>query len=157
MLHLFLSSIFIFLLTYFHFQELRCLVSSSPVFLHLTVADSVQWLHAHRVCYKVESKAFRLIDYPLFTDYLQPLHSTSKLHLLLSSTVIFMLTTLLNLLTACLPPFCSLAAHDFPLTIIPILSTSLMQELTSIFNLSSLNLVNSETLYLNLYFHLPTT
>ena len=32
-----------------------------------------------------------------------------------------------------------------------------MQELTSIFTLSSLTLVNSGTPYLNLYFHLPTT
>merc|ERR1712035_157588 len=39
----------------------------------------------------------------------------------------------------------------------PFLSNSLMQELTSIFIPSSLSLVNSGTLFLNLYFHLPTT
>ena len=38
---------------------------------------------------------------------------TAFLHLLLSSTVIFMLTALLNLLTACLPRSCGLTAHDF--------------------------------------------
>ena len=43
------------------------------------------------------------------------------------------------------------------LSLIPILSTSLMQELTSIFILSSLLLVNSRTLCLILYFLLPMT
>ena len=50
-----------------------------------------------------------------------------------------------------------LAAQDFLLSLIPILSTSLLQELTSIFILSSLSLVNSGTLCLILYFHQPTT
>ena len=79
------------------------------------------------------------------------------LPLLLSSTVIFMLTALLILLTACLPSSRGLAAQDCPLSLTPILSTSLMQELTSILNLSSLSLVNSGTLYLLLYFPLPMT
>ena len=79
------------------------------------------------------------------------------LHLLLSSTVISMLLALLNLLTSYLPNSRGLAAHDYLLPLIPILSTHLMHELTNIFNLSSLLLVNSGTLYLNLYFHLPTT
>ena len=61
-------------------------------------------------------------------------------------------------LTSCMPPPSrSLAAQDFLLTLIRILSIHFMQELTSIFTLSSLLLVNSETLYLNLYFHHPTT
>merc|ERR1712035_199748 len=68
-----------------------------------------------------------------------------------------MVTALLNLLTACLPPSGGLAAPDFLLIITPFLSNSLMQELTSIFISSSLSLVNSGTPFLNLYFHLPTT
>ena len=71
------------------------------------------------------------------------------------STAIFMLTALLNLLTACLPSSRGLAAQDFLLLLIPILSIFLMRELTSIFTFSSLTLVNSETLFLRLFFHLP--
>merc|ERR1712035_269969 len=55
------------------------------------------------------------------------------------------------------PPSSSLATPDFLLTLTPSLSNSLMQELTNIFIPSSLSLVNSGTLFLNLYFHLPTT
>merc|ERR1712035_22001 len=85
------------------------------------------------------------------------LKSAAVLLLFLSSIVIFMVTALLNLLTACLPHSGGLAAPDFLLTLTPFLSNSLMQELTSIFILSSLSLVNSGTLFLNLYFLLPTT
>merc|ERR1711980_63604 len=85
------------------------------------------------------------------------LKSTAVLLLFLSSIVIFMVTALLNLLTACLPSSGGLATPDFLLTLTPFLSNSLMQELTSIFILSSLSLVNSGTLFLKLYFHLPTT
>merc|ERR1712035_24925 len=83
--------------------------------------------------------------------------SAAMLLLFLSSIVIFMVTALLNLLTACLPPSGGLIAPDFQLTLTPFLFNSLMQELTSIFILSFLSLVNSGTLFLNLYFHLPTT
>ena len=79
------------------------------------------------------------------------------LHLYLSSTAIFMLTPLLNLLTACLPPFRGLAAQDFLLLLILILSIYLMQELTNIFTLSSFTLVNCGNLFLCLFFHLPMT
>ena len=64
------------------------------------------------------------------------------LHLYLFSTTIFMLTALLNLLIACLPTFRGLAAQDFLLLVILILSIFLMQELISIFSLSSFTLVN---------------
>ena len=74
------------------------------------------------------------------------------LHLYLSSTAIFILTALLKLLTACLPSSRGIAAQDFLLFLIPILSIFLMQELISIFTLSSLTLVNSGTL-----FHLSMT
>ena len=79
------------------------------------------------------------------------------LHLYLFSTAIFMMIALLNLLNACLPLSRGLAAHGFLLLRIPILSIFLMQELTSIFTLSSLTLVNSGTLFLCLFFHLSIT
>ena len=107
---------------------------------------------------RVESKAFYLINSSSLTDCLQSLSLiAAMLHLLLFSTAIFMLTALLILLTACLPSFFGLAALDFPLSLTPILSKSLMQELTSILNLSSLSLVNSGTPYLPLFFQLPMT
>ena len=81
----------------------------------------------------------------------------AMLPLLRSFTAIFMLTALLISLTACVPWSRGLAAQDLPLPLTPILSTSLMQELTSILSLSSLSLVNSGTLSLLLYFHLPMT
>ena len=113
--------------------------------------------HTHtQLLNKVESKAFcRLTDSsPLLLTVFNLSHSAAMLHLLLSSINIFMLTVLLNLLTACLSPSHSIAAHNFLLTLIPILSTFLMQELTIIFTLSSLLLVNLGTLLLNLYFQL---
>ena len=79
------------------------------------------------------------------------------LHLYLSTTAIFMLTALLNLLTACFHPSRGPATQDFLLLLILILSICLMQELTSIFTLSSLTLVNSRTLFLCLFCHLPMT
>ena len=78
---------------------------------------------------RVESKAFRLINSSPLTDCLY-----------LSSTVIFLLTALLNLLTECLPYSRGLAAQHFLFLLILILSIYLMQELTSIFSLSSLTL-----------------
>ena len=79
------------------------------------------------------------------------------LHIYLSSTVIFMLTALLNLLTACLTPSRRLTAQNFLLFLILILSIYLMQKLNSIFTLSSLTLVNSGNPFLCLFFHLPMT
>merc|ERR1712035_26597 len=80
------------------------------------------------------------------------LNSAAMLHPFLYIIAIFMLTALLNLLTACLPPSCGLAAQDFLLFLTPMLSKPLMQELTSTFTLSSLPLVNSGTVFLGLYF-----
>ena len=81
----------------------------------------------------------------------------AMLPLLLSFTAIFMLTALQISLTACLPCSRGLAAQDLLLPFTPILSTSLMQELTSILSLSSFSLVSSGTLSLLLYFHLSMT
>ena len=83
--------------------------------------------------------------------------SSPQCCLLLPFTVTSMLTALLISLTACLPCSRGLTAQDLLLPLTPILSTSLMQELTSILILSSLSLVNSGTLCLPLYFHLPMT
>merc|ERR1712035_95523 len=85
------------------------------------------------------------------------LNSTAMLHLFLYFIAICMLTALLNLLTACLPPSRGLAAQDFLLFLTPMLSKPQMQELTSTFTLSSLPLVNSGTVFLGLYFLLPMT
>ncbi|MPC19229.1 hypothetical protein E2C01_012140 [Portunus trituberculatus] len=68
-----------------------------------------------------------------------------------------MLTALLILLTSCLPSSCDLAVQGFLLSLIPILSNSLIQGLTSIFNHSYLSLVNSGNSCMILYFHLSTT
>ncbi|MPD02604.1 hypothetical protein E2C01_098198 [Portunus trituberculatus] len=68
-----------------------------------------------------------------------------------------MVTVLLILLTACLPSSCVHAAQSFLHPLIPILSNSLIQELTSTLNPSSLSLVNSGTPSLHLYFRIPRT
>ena len=106
---------------------------------------------------KVESKAFCLIDCLPLTECLQPLTFNRNV----ASHVIFYRYFHMNCsseLTNCMRlPSSNLAAHEFLLTFIHILSTHLMHELTSIFTLSSLLLVNSGTLYLNLCFLLPTT
>ena len=65
----------------------------------------------------------------------------------------FHANALLTSLTVCLLSFCGLDAHFFPLT--PIVTNSLMQELTNTFNHSFLSLVNSGTPCLPLYFQLP--
>ena len=100
---------------------------------------------------RVESKAFRLINSSPLTDCLQPLSHRRNVASLALFTAIFMVTALLILLTACLPCSRGLAAQDLPLPLTPILSTSLMQELTSILSLSSLSLVNSASVFLPAY------
>ena len=75
-----------------------------------------------------------------------PAACSVSLNLYLFSTAIFMLTASLNLLTACFPPSRGHAAQDFLLLLIFILSIFLMQELTSIFKLSYLTMVNFGTL-----------
>ena len=106
---------------------------------------------------RVESKAFRLSNSSPLTDCLSFFLIAAMLALLRSFTSIFIVTALLIVVTACLPCSCGLAAQDLPLPLTPILSIHLMQELNGIFNLSSLPLVNSGTLSLLLYFHLPMT
>ena len=104
---------------------------------------------------KVESKAFRLINSLPLTDCLDSLSHSSMLNLYLTSTAIFYLTLLLNLLTECLHLSRCLVARGFLLLLIPILSISIMQVLTVIFILSSHTLVNSEIFFHCLFFHMP--
>ena len=107
---------------------------------------------------KVESNAFSLIDSPSLTDCLQPLtlrYNVASLAIFYRNFYVNRSSELANCMPS--PPHNGFAAHIFLLTLISILSTRLMQELTSIFTLFSLLLVNSRTLYLNLYFHLTTT
>ena len=82
---------------------------------------------------RVESKAFRLTNSSCLTVFSLSIFA-GMLPLLLSSIVIFMLAALLILLTACLLSSCGLTAQEFFLPLIPILSNSLMQELTSTCN-----------------------
>ena len=119
----------------------------------------VWWAPRTQLLNKVESKVFCLIDSPPLTDCLQPL----TLHRNVVSHPIFYHYFHANCsfeLVYCMPPrllasHC-LTAQNFLLALIPILSTFLMQGLISIFTLSSLQLVYSGTLYLNLYFHFPS-
>ncbi|MPC46898.1 hypothetical protein E2C01_040628 [Portunus trituberculatus] len=105
---------------------------------------------------RVESKALQLINSPPLTVFSLFL-TDGMLHLLPSFITIFMLTALLIFLTAYLPSSCGLSAQAFLLPLIPILSSSLTQELTNILNHTYLPLVNSGTPCLLLYFHLPST
>ena len=106
------------------------------------------WTRWNQKLFVLSTPLFWLTGFSLFLI-------TAVLPLLLSFTAIVLLTAPLILLTACLPCSRGFATQDllFPLT--PILSTSLKQELTSILSPSILSLVNSGTLSLFMYFHLP--
>ena len=138
-------------------------MSSLPVFFPVPVTDAVSGpyqplygvhisrmgrLHAHRVAKQGWVKSYS--SYWLSSsNWLYSTSYTAMLHLLPSSTVIIMLTALLTLLTSYLPPSYGLAVHDF-------LSSLFYPPTLCKSELSSLLLVKSETLYLNLYFHLWT-
>lgn len=95
---------------------------------------------------KFESLLFRLTSFSPLSDYLQSFTlCTNTESYLLSSTVTFMVTVLLILLTAFRSLSCGYASRDFLLNLTIILFTLLMRYFTSIFTLSSLWLVNSET------------
>ena len=70
---------------------------------------------------------FRLLVFRVFLK-------AAVLHHLMSFTTIFMLTALLMLHTACLSSFRGLAVQDILLFLTLIMSSSLMQELTSTLN-----------------------
>merc|ERR1711980_32649 len=104
-----------------------------------------------------ESKAFRLINSPPLTDCLQSLIIRRNVSFLSISYRYFHGNCSSELANCMPPPSGGLAAPDFLLILTPFLSNSLMQELTSVFIPSSLPLVSSGTLFLNLYFHLSMT
>ena len=106
---------------------------------------------------RVESKAFRLINSPPLTDCLQSVSLRRDVGSLAVFYRYFHSDCSSELANCMPPPSGGPAAPDFLLILIPILSNSLMQESTSIFILSFLLLVDSGTLYLNLYFLLSTT
>ena len=105
---------------------------------------------------RIESKVFRLINSPPLTYCFDALSNQRNVTYYLFATAMYMLTALLNLLTACLPHSRGIAAQVF-LLLIPIFFIFLIHELTSILTLSSLTLVNSGTLFLCLFFHLSMT
>ncbi len=105
---------------------------------------------------RVESKALRLISSPSSTDNLLPLKSRRQVASL-SILYRYFHSDCSSELANYMPlPSRGLAAPAFPLKLIPLLSKSLMLELTSIFTPSSLLLVNSGTTSLYLRFPLPT-
>ena len=106
---------------------------------------------------RVESKGFRVINYTPLTDYLQSLFYRRFVASVALFYRYFHANCSSDLLPVYLPCSRGLAAQDLPLPLTPILSTSLMEELTSMLSLSSLSPVNSGTLSLLLYFHLPMT
>ena len=103
---------------------------------------------------RVELKVY-LINFSALTDCLHPLSHNRNVPSLAIFYCYF--HALLILLNACLPSSRGLSAQAYLLSFIPILSISMMQELTSIRSHSSCSLVNSETPYLFLYLLLPMT
>ena len=143
-----------------------CSEPSLPVLLTSPNANSIQGTHP-RVCFTClgrfhsyssfeqgEIKSFS--SYQLLCFDCLSSASFSSPQCCLSCSLLLFSCQLLSL-TACLPCSRGLSAQDLLLSLTPILSTSLMQELTSILSLSSVSLVNSGTLSLPLYFHLPMT
>ena len=106
---------------------------------------------------RLSQKLFVWMTSLLLLTFFNLLHSATVLHLLLSSSIIFMLTALLNLLTACFLQSCGLVALNFLLTLILYSVHPRYARANQYLNFFSLLLVNSGTLYLNLYFYLPTT
>ena len=106
---------------------------------------------------RVESKAFRLINSPPLIDCLDSLSPHRNVAPLSIFYRYFHADCSSEFANCMPPPSRSLAAQDFLLLFIFILSIYLMQELTNIFTLSSLTLVNSGTLFPCLFFHLPMT
>ena len=116
------------------------------------------WEDSNHTLYRMESKVFRVINSPPLTnclDYLSYLRNVASL----SIFYCYVHADCSSELADCMPPplprlrCTSLSTFFF----IYILSIFLMQELTSIFTLSSLTLVNSGTRFLYLFFHLPMT
>ena len=147
-------------------------MASASIFLSLSAACFVQrpyppmygvWLsclgelNIYSFLNRLESKAFRLINSTPLTDCLDSLSHRRNVAYLSILYCYFYADCSSELANCMPPPSHSFAAQDFLLFFIFILSIYLMQELTSIFTLSSFTLVNSGTLFLYLFFHLPMT
>ena len=102
---------------------------------------------------RVESKTFRLINSPPLTDCLDFISHCRNVASLFIFYRYFHADCSSGLANCMPPPSRGLAAQDFLLLLILIPSIYLMQELTSIFTLSSFALVNSRTLFLCLFFY----
>ena len=96
---------------------------------------------------RVESIAFHLINSPPLSDCLDSLSHRHNVASLFIFCRYFYANCSSELANCMPPPSRGLSAQGFLLLLIPILSIFLMQELTSIFILSSLTLVNFETLF----------
>ena len=146
-------------------------MASVSIFLFLPAACSVQgpyppiyevWFlclvgSTHTVLLnRVKSKALRLTNCPL-TDCFDSLNHRCNVAFL-SLFYHYFHADCSSEPDICMPPAsCGLAAQNFLLLLIFILSIFLMQELINILTFSSLTLVNSGTLFLSLFFHLPIT
>ena len=93
---------------------------------HWTLSTGTTWLVGVFTLFSIASlrnkdtlNAFHKYHVSRHMVLVKSIHSAAMMHLLLSSTIIFMLTALLNLLTACLLSSRGLAAYDFLLTLIP--------------------------------------
>ena len=93
---------------------------------------------------RVESKAFRLINSSPLTDCLDSLSYRCNVSSLSIFYRYFHAECSSELANCMPPPYRGLAAHDFLLLLILILSIYLMQELTSILTLLSLTLLTLE-------------
>ena len=135
-------------------------MTSASIFLSLPAASSAQgsyppmygvWfsclagsIHT-ALLNRVESKAFRLISSPPLTDCLDSLshqHNVASLSLFYHYFHADCSSELANCMLSC---FLLQPCSQNVLLLIPMLSIFLMQELSSIFTLSSLTLVNSGT------------
>lgn len=63
-------------------------------------------------------------------------------HIFKSFLAIFLMSVVLNLVSACLPPSRDLDAHDFPIYLIRVASIAFMQKLTSVFIFSSFSVIS---------------
>ena len=104
---------------------------------------------------RMETKAFYLIKSPALTDCLDSLSHRRNVASLTIFYRYFHAERSSELANCIHYASCGLAAQVFLLILIPILSIFPMQELTSIFTLSSLTLVSTKTLFHCLFIHLP--
>ena len=108
---------------------------------------------------RVEFKAFRLINSPNSPTLTDCLDSLSHRRNVASLCFFYRYCNIdcSSKLNCMAPPLSRPGCTRISTFFIAILSIFLMQKLTSIFTFSSLTLINSGTLFLCLFFHLPMT